>query len=70
MAKKSESEKIRNLWVQSNGEMRKKWRSLSQQCCDFSAGDQLTKEQKQYLADSGMPDFTIDQIRPGVEIMK
>jgi len=70
MAKVKEAERIHSLWRSVNTEERMKWQSDSQRGYDFYLNEQLTKEEKNALEESGMPTFQINRITPIIEIMK
>jgi len=70
MAKIKESERIHSLWKSVNSEERMKWQSDSQRGYDFYLNEQLTREEKNALEESGMPTFQINRITPIIEIMK
>ena len=68
--KKTKAQVNKQLWDRANTSNRSKWQSTSQKAYDFYLDEQLTKEEKESLEESGMPTFTINRITPIVEIMK
>ena len=67
---KTKAQKNKQLWDRANTSYRSKWQSISQKGYDFYLDEQLTKEEKEVLQESGMPTFTINRVTPIVEIMK
>ena len=67
---KSRAQVNKQLWDRANNSHRQRWQSLSQKGYDFYLNEQLSKEEKDQLEESGMPTFTINRITPIVEIMK
>ena len=67
---KTKAGKNKQLWDRANTSYRSKWQSISQKGYDFYLDEQLTKEEKEVLQESGMPTFTINRVTPIVEIMK
>ena len=60
----------KQLWEKSNNAHRQRWQSLSQKGYDFYLNEQLSKEEKEALEESGMPTFVVNRVTPIVEIMK
>ena len=67
---KKKAGKAKLLWEKSNTAARVKWHSTSQKGYDFYLDEQLTKGEKDQLAESGMPTFTINRVTPIIETMK
>ena len=68
--KKSKAQINKQLWERANNTHRQRWQYLSQKGHDFYLNEQLSKEEKESLEESGMPTFTINRVTPIVEIMK
>lgn len=70
-SKVADKEAARNqeLYQQISGGKWNKWREDSQKGWDFYLGDQLTKTEQQELTDAGMPDFILNKITQGVELL-
>ena len=68
--KKNKAQVNKQLWERANNSHRQRWQSLSQKGYDFYLDEQLTKEEKDQLEESGMPTFTINRVTPIIEIMK
>ena len=68
--KKTKAQINKQLWDRANNSHRQRWQTLSQKGYDFYLNEQLSKEEKDQLEESGMPTFTINRITPIVEIMK
>ena len=68
--KKSKAQLNKQLWDRANTSQRTRWQTLSQKGYDFYLNDQLTKDERESLEESGMPTFIINRITPIVEIMK
>jgi len=68
--KKTKAQINKQLWDRANNSHRQRWQTLSQKGYDFYLNEQLTKEEKDQLEESGMPTFTINRVTPIVEIMK
>ena len=68
--KKTKAQVNKQLWDRANTAQRTKWQSLSQKGYDFYLNEQLTKDEKASLDESGMPSFIINRITPIIEIMK
>jgi len=68
--KKTKAQINKQLWDRANTSERVKWQTTSQKGYDFYLNDQLTKDEKQTLEESGMPTFIVNRITPIVEIMK
>jgi len=68
--KKTKAQINKQLWDRANNSHRQRWQTLSQKGYDFYLNEQLSKEEKDALEESGMPTFTINRITPIVEIMK
>ena len=68
--KKSKAQVNKQLWERANNTHRQRWQYLSQKGQDFYLNEQLSKEEKESLEESGMPTFTINRVTPIVEIMK
>ena len=69
-SKKSKAQVNKQLWERANNSHRQRWQSLSQKGYDFYLNEQLTKDEKDQLEESGMPTFTINRVTPIIEIMK
>ena len=70
LSNKKKAESVRELWQKAASNERQKWRSINQRGYDFYLNEQLTKEEKNALEESGMPTFQINRITPIIEIMK
>jgi len=73
MAKRGRKKKAlisKQLWERANTSHRAKWQSDAQKAYDFYLNDQLTKDEKDSLEESGMPTFVINRITPVIEVMK
>ena len=70
VTKKSKAQINKQIWDKVNNSYRHRWQSVSQKGYDFYLNEQLTKEEKTMLEESGMPTFTINRITPIIEIMK
>ena len=70
ITKKTKAQINKQLWDRANNSHRQRWQTLSQKGYDFYLNEQLTKEEKDQLEESGMPTFTINRVTPIVEIMK
>ena len=70
MTNKKRAQINKQLWNRSNTSQRSKWQSVSQKGYDFYLDEQLSKEEKDELAEAGMPTFTINRVTPIIEIMK
>ena len=68
--KKSKAQVNKQLWDRANNSHRQRWQHLSQKGYDFYLDEQLSKEEKDQLEESGMPTFTINRVTPIIEIMK
>jgi len=68
--KKTKAQINKQLWDRANNSHRQRWQTLSQKGYDFYLNEQLSKEEKDALEESGMPTFTINRVTPIVEIMK
>jgi len=68
--KKTKAQINKQLWERANNSHRQRWQTLSQKGYDFYLNEQLSKEEKDALEESGMPTFTINRVTPIVEIMK
>ena len=68
--KKTKAQINKQLWDRANNSHRQRWQTLSQKGYDFYLNEQLTKEEKDALEESGMPTFTINRVTPIIEIMK
>jgi len=60
----------KQLWEKSNNAHRQRWQFLSQKGHDFYLNEQLSKEEKDALEESGMPTFVVNRVTPIIEIMK
>ena len=60
----------KQLWEKSNNAHRQRWQFLSQKGHDFYLNEQLSKEEKDALEESGMPTFIVNRVTPIIEIMK
>ena len=70
VTKKNKAQINKQLWDRANNSHRQRWQTISQKGYDFYLDEQLTKEEKDQLEESGMPTFTINRVTPIVEIMK
>ena len=73
MARKTNKKRAqvnKQLWDRANTSQRSKWQSVSQKGYDFYLDEQLSKDEKDELAEAGMPTFTINRVTPIIEIMK
>ena len=70
ITKKSKAQVNKQLWDKANNSHRQRWQHLSQKGYDFYLDEQLSKEEKDQLEESGMPTFTINRVTPIIEIMK
>ena len=70
VTKKNKAQINKQLWDRANNSHRQRWQTLSQKAYDFYLDEQLSKEEKDQLEESGMPTFTINRVTPIVEIMK
>ena len=68
--KKTKAQINKQLWDRANNSHRQRWQTLSQKGYDFYLDEQLSKEEKNQLEESGMPTFTINRVTPIIEIMK
>ena len=68
--KKTKAQINKQLWDRANNFHRQRWQTLSQKGYDFYLDEQLSKEEKDQLEESGMPTFTINRVTPIIEIMK
>jgi hypothetical protein len=68
--KKNKAQINKQLWDRANNSHRQRWQYLSQKGFDFYLDEQLSKEEKDQLEESGMPTFTINRVTPIIEIMK
>ena len=68
--KKSKAQVNKQIWERANNSHRQRWQHLSQKGYDFYLDEQLSKEEKDQLEESGMPTFTINRVTPIIEIMK
>lgn len=68
--KKSKAQINKQLWDRANNSHRQRWQTISQKGYDFYLDEQLSKEEKAQLEESGMPTFTINRVTPIIEIMK
>jgi len=68
--KKSKAQINKQIWERANNSHRQRWQHLSQKGYDFYLDEQLSKEEKDQLEESGMPTFTINRVTPIIEIMK
>ena len=68
--KKNKAHINKQLWDRANNSHRQRWQHLSQKGFDFYLDEQLSKEEKDQLEESGMPTFTINRVTPIIEIMK
>ena len=60
----------KQLWEKANNAHRQRWQFLSQKGHDFYLNEQLSKNEKDALEESGMPTFIVNRVTPIVEIMK
>ena len=70
VSNKNKAQINKQIWDKSNNSHRQRWQSLSQKGFDFYLNEQLTKEEKESLEESGMPTFIINRVTPIIEIMK
>ena len=70
LTNKKRAQVNKQLWERSNNAHRQRWQSLSQKGYDFYLNEQLSREEKDSLEESGMPTFTVNRVTPIVEIMK
>ena len=73
MARKTNKKRAhinKQLWDRANTSHRSRWQTVSQKGYDFYLDEQLTKDEKDTLAEAGMPTFTINRVTPIIEIMK
>ena len=70
VTKKNKAQVNKQLWDRANNSHRQRWQTLSQKGYDFYLDEQLSKEEKDQLEESGMPTFTINRVTPIIEIMK
>ena len=68
--KKTKAHVNKQIWDRANNSHRQRWQTLSQKGYDFYLNEQLSKEEKDQLEESGMPTFTINRVTPIIEIMK
>jgi hypothetical protein len=68
--KKNKAQINKQIWERANNSHRQRWQHLSQKGYDFYLDEQLSKEEKDQLEESGMPTFTINRVTPIIEIMK
>ena len=68
--KKTKAQVNKQLWDRANTSQRVKWQTSSQKGYDFYLNEQLTKDEKSSLDESGMPSFIINRVTPIIEIMK
>ena len=68
--KKTKAQINKQIWDKANNSHRQRWQTVSQKGYDFYLDEQLTKEEKDQLEESGMPTFTINRVTPIIEIMK
>jgi len=68
--KKTKAQINKQLWDRANTSQRVRWQTTSQKGYDFYLNEQLTKDEKESLQESGMPTFIVNRITPIVEIMK
>ena len=68
--KKNKAQINKQIWERANNSHRQRWQHLSQKGYDFYLDEQLTKEEKAQLEESGMPTFTVNRVTPVIEIMK
>ena len=70
VTKKNKAQLNKQLWDRANNSHRQRWQTISQKGYDFYLDEQLSKEEKDQLEESGMPTFTINRVTPIIEIMK
>ena len=72
MAKRQDKRalRVRDIFDNVNTGNRQQWEFINQKGFDFANDNQLTENERQVLADQGMPTFTINRVTPIVEIMK
>ena len=70
LTNKKRAQVNKQLWEKSNNAHRQRWQFLSQKGHDFYLNEQLSKDEKDALEESGMPTFTVNRVTPIVEIMK
>jgi hypothetical protein len=67
---KKKAQRNKQLWERAATGNRGKWQGRSQKGHEFYLDEQLTKDERESLEESGMPTFTINRITPIIEIMK
>ena len=67
---KKKAQKNKQLFDRSFTGNRARWQTKSQKGHDFYLDEQLSKDEKDSLQESGMPTFTINRVTPIIEIMK
>ena len=70
LTNKKRAQVNKQLWERANNAHRQRWQSLSQKGHDFYLNEQLSKEEKDLLEESGMPTFIVNRVTPIIEIMK
>ena len=70
LTNKKRAQVNKQLWEKSNNAHRQRWQFLSQKGHDFYLNEQLSKDEKDALEESGMPTFIVNRVTPIVEIMK
>jgi hypothetical protein len=70
LTNKKRAQVNKQLWEKANNAHRQRWQFLSQKGHDFYLNEQLSKNEKEALEESGMPTFIVNRVTPIVEIMK
>ena len=70
LTNKKRAQVNKQLWEKANNAHRQRWQFLSQKGHDFYLNEQLSKDEKDALEESGMPTFIVNRVTPIVEIMK
>ena len=70
LTNKKRAQVNKQLWEKANNAHRQRWQFLSQKGHDFYLNEQLSKNEKDALEESGMPTFIVNRVTPIVEIMK
>ena len=70
LTNKKRAQVNKQLWEKANNAHRQRWQFLSQKGHDFYLNEQLSKDEKDALEESGMPTFVVNRVTPIVEIMK
>ena len=70
LTNKKRAQVNKQLWEKANNAHRQRWQFLSQKGHDFYLNEQLSKDEKDALEESGMPTFIVNRVTPIIEIMK